>query len=99
MILKIINFRTFLYKIIKTPGENSKEVTFELIRQIVDYPEDLENDQNGNKLTFFSPCFSRYIRVDQKTKEFFVKDAIKDEIVSYIPKNYMWIDPKGTATS
>ena len=68
-------------------------MSFELIRQIVDYPDELENDMNTQLLTFFSPCFSRYIKIDRKTNEFLIKDAIKDEIITYIPKNYMWIKP------
>lgn len=43
LILKIINFRTFIYQIHRIPNSTKNEVTFELIRQIVDYPDELEN--------------------------------------------------------
>eukprot|EP00347_Sterkiella_histriomuscorum_P018629 403344788 len=93
MILKIINFRTFLYKIHRYPNSTKNEVYFELIRQIVDYPDELENDIVTNCLTFFTPCFSRYLRFDRKTNQFVVRDAINDDSI-LIPKDIMFLPRK-----
>ncbi|CDW71088.1 wd-40 repeat protein [Stylonychia lemnae] len=97
LILKIINFRTFIYKILKYPSDTpgSNEVYFELIRQIVDYPDELENTLTAKILTFFSPCFSRYMKIDRRTNQFLIKDAINDTLVRYIPKDILFLSPKG----
>jgi hypothetical protein len=83
--LKIINFRTFLYNIIRTPGNT--EVQFELVRQIIDYPDDLEENLRYNfsevlRLPFFSPCMSRYMKIDLKDNSFIIKDAINNKVVA-----------------
>jgi hypothetical protein len=95
MILKIINFRTFLYDIIPPQTPGSKKVSFKLIRQIVDYPDQLEPESYGTfhlgnmNFPFFSPCFSRYMKVDQGTGEFIIKDAIKDTVVAIVPRDFI----------
>lgn len=63
MVEVLMNYRTFLYRRIPMSGN---QVRWELIRQIMDFPSELQTDA-GN-LAMFSPCFTKYIVTDKQTK-------------------------------
>ena len=95
MILKIVNFRTFIYKIHKYPGTSTNEVYFELIRQIIEYPDELENDYvSHGYFSYFTPCFGRFIKLDRKSSQFVIIDSYTGDVVKMIPKDIMYISKK-----
>jgi len=62
----------------------------------VDYPDELEDRLMSvrTNLSFFSPCFSRYLKIDKRNNQFYIKDAIEDTLVKYIPKDILFLSPK-----
>ena len=57
------------------------------MRQINDYPGDLEND--AQRLEFFSPDFSRYIVLDKKLLQFKIKDTENNTVLFTVPKDLL----------
>ena len=89
MVEVLQNYRAFFYKKVDLPGKPN-QVHWELIRRIDDYPS--EFDAMGIDC-FFSPCFSRYVCTDKRTKQFVIKDAYtQDKIVSVIPTELLTFD-------
>ena len=94
LIVILTNYRTYFYKAIKPTdtgeGVPSNKISWEIIRQVTDYPADLEND--AGRLEFFSPDFSRYMILDKRTKTFKIKDTYTDQILYTIPKSIMTVN-------
>jgi hypothetical protein len=71
MISLLQNSRCFFYKKVKL---DDKIVRWELIRQITDYPSELERGHEDRKaynltsLHSFSDCFERYLVTDKQTQ-------------------------------
>jgi hypothetical protein len=92
MITILVNYRCYYYRATTLINEDpyvDKNVKWELIRQIPDYPSDLEND--ASRLEFFSPCQSRYLILDKKTREFIVKDSATGRELTRLPKEMLTV--------
>jgi hypothetical protein len=65
LIVILVNYRCFYYKAAALNDDPNRpyRIKWQVIRQINDYPGDLEND--AQRLEFFSPDFSRYIVLDK----------------------------------
>lgn len=84
MIEVLQNYKTNFYKKVVVPETNPPQVKWQFIRRIYDFPSDLWGADN-DRLEFFSPCFSKYIITDKKTKQFVIKDTYLEKIISRIP--------------
>ncbi len=57
MVTVLTNYRCYYYRAATLPNDDplvTRKIKWELIRQIPDYPADLEND--AFRLEFFTPC-------------------------------------------
>ena len=89
MIVILVNFRTFYYKAVPTNDDPFKpyKIRWEIVRQITDYPGELENDEF--RLEFFTPNFSRYLILDKKELLFKIKDTESDTVLFTVPRDLM----------
>ncbi len=73
MIQKLTGHRAFLYRAMIDNPVEPRQIRWELIRQINDYPSYLAN--GAQKLDYFSPELDRYLILDKEEKQFVVKDS------------------------
>ena len=97
MVTILTNYRCYFYRATDITNDDSKisrKIKWELIRCISDYPGELEND--AHRLEFFSPCQSRYLILDKKTREFIVKDSYTGKELFRIPTDILTVNKELT---
>lgn len=69
--------------------QEDNSVKWVLIRQLVDYPADMDN--NSNYLEHFTPCLSRYLCFDKKERIFKIKATYTGETLHTVPKDILYV--------
>lgn len=87
-LLQVIdNERAFFYQRENIQSASGKACRWKLIRQIMDYPSELDN--KSDFLEFFSPDFSRYLYLTHE-KYFVINDSITGNTLFKVPKDLMF---------
>lgn len=69
------------------------EVKWRLIRKLINFPDEYMG--GSYYLSLASPCFSRYIDLDETTRKFRIMNMIDQTFVTYVTKDLMNLHKKG----
>eukprot|EP00347_Sterkiella_histriomuscorum_P004764 403359199 len=89
LIQRLVNYRMFLYKAVSISRDDPSQIRWEIVRQIIDFPADLDTD--SNLLETFTPDFSKYILLSKTKENFIIKDTVSDKKLYTIPRELMMV--------